>query len=336
MIVYNPQLNSLKLILSTYTFHMNKLMNPHIEVPSLQDFLPASLSRFQVQKKLKCSNYPVLLLRDSRTDEHIVMKLYPIESNEVIFEFLNQARFSSLNHPNLITSIEVNEKLTFSLQGEQFQASAVLMEAAEYGDLADGPLVSMFMQDEKLLRTYFKQLICGLEYLHSNGICHLDLKPDNLLIGSDLNLKIADFDTTFRKGDSVIWSQGTRNFRAPEIIAKRCEDPEAADIFSAGIILFTWKAGFLPFLEKNPELNPSELSRRDKSGFWAKQEQRSKGKIDFSKDFKDLFTVMVKTDVFERATLEEVKSSKWVSGETYSQEELYSILSQPLEKVSLY
>ena len=67
------------------------------------------------------------------------------------------------------------------------------MEYAPYGDLYN-LLASADLSDEHLIHTYFSQLITGLEYLHSHHIAHLDIKPENLLIGHDYRLKIADFD----------------------------------------------------------------------------------------------------------------------------------------------
>ena len=56
---------------------------------------------------------------------------------------------------------------------------------------------------EQLARHYFKQLIYGLDHCHKNGITHRDIKPDNLLLDKNFNLKISgfDFSTSIIGGD---------------------------------------------------------------------------------------------------------------------------------------
>lgn len=59
------------------------------------------------------------------------------------------------------------------------------MEYAPYGNFSKLMSKAKIYNDEKLTRTYFHQLVEGLEYLHSQDIAHLDLKFCNLLLGDD-------------------------------------------------------------------------------------------------------------------------------------------------------
>lgn len=71
------------------------------------------------------------------------------------------------------------------------------MELAEKGTLFEYLKVSSVYFSrgftEDFARTYFQQLIGAVEYCHNQGVAHRDLKPDNLLLDSSYNLKIADF-----------------------------------------------------------------------------------------------------------------------------------------------
>lgn len=92
------------------------------------------------------------------------------------------------------------------------------MDYAPKGDLFDMLMNNIDVFDDKLARTYFHQIIDGVEYMHSQSTAHLDLKPDNILIDSNGSIKIADFDLSYMKEDKIMCKgKGTTNFRAPEV-----------------------------------------------------------------------------------------------------------------------
>ena len=68
----------------------------------------------------------------------------------------------------------------------------IVLELASGGDMLD-ILNASGRFPEPLARHYFKQLIEGLEYMHTQGIVHRDLKVENLLFGQEGKLKIGDF-----------------------------------------------------------------------------------------------------------------------------------------------
>lgn len=58
------------------------------------------------------------------------------------------------------------------------------------------------------------------------------------MLGKDYELKLIDFDMSIKGANEQILNRGTKNYRAPEILAGNCANPAAADIFSMAMILF--------------------------------------------------------------------------------------------------
>ncbi|KAK9245195.1 kinase-like domain-containing protein [Lipomyces tetrasporus] len=115
--------------------------------------------------------------------------------------------------------------------------------------------------DEEQCRLYFRDLTLGIEYLHSQGVVHRDIKPDNLLLTCDNVLKIVDFGVSEffeRDNDAMSKQVGSPAFMAPELNAVPRVDysGRAADIWSMGVTLYCLAFGRLPF----PYANPVALS----------------------------------------------------------------------------
>lgn len=98
-----------------------------------------------------------------------------------------------------------------------------------------------------------KQILQGLEYIHSKKIAHRDLKPENIVIDpSSLRMKICDFGSakkiTNEKNTPYIVS---RYYRAPELIFCNTEYTTSIDIWSAGCIFIELFTGTPPFVGKS-------------------------------------------------------------------------------------
>jgi serine/threonine protein kinase len=287
-------------------------------------------SNFQVISKLGCSKFPVFLVINPQKGQHYAMKLYPYEENAINPGYINECRFTFLSHPNVISIVKTQSKQKSVHKGKSFDSSYIIMEAAPYGDFSRLLKTSTIMNDEKLARTFFHQIIEGIGYLHSQGVAHLDLKPENLLLGENFRLKISDFDSAFLKRDPFAIGKGTKNYRAPEIQNQSVFDHQAADIYSAGIILFVFKTGYFPYLEKTAIQGQEfeDLLRKEDPLFWRLHEEVHEKPTKFDASFKELFMSMVKEDVVERATITEIKTSSWYCGPIYTSEETQNILAK--------
>lgn len=158
---------------------------------------------------------------------------------------------SNLKHPNVI---EVMDIISIPKSSHQFE----VMEYCPY-ELFTVVMEANITRSE--INCYFKQLCLGVQYLHSVGLGHRDLKLDNCVISAEGILKIIDFGsaTVFSTSPPVacddteiIFSLGVHGsdpYLAPEtLISNKFYDPRKADIWSIGIVYccmtlkrFPWK-----------------------------------------------------------------------------------------------
>lgn len=107
---------------------------------------------------------------------------------------------------------------------------------------------------DELTLFYSAQIVMALEFLHSLDIVHRDIKPQNMVIGEDGFVKLADFGLAKRleKGCLTGTKCGTRVYMAPELMQfKRTPYSFNADWWSTGVMIYEMNVGRVPFEAAN-------------------------------------------------------------------------------------
>ncbi len=95
------------------------------------------------------------------------------------------------------------------------------------------------MKAENVSLDIVRQVLLGLQYLHSRNICHRDIKPSNLILDDKGTLKIVDFGFAIKSEGKLKNICGTLNYMAPELLKLGQDyDGAAADIWAVGIVLY--------------------------------------------------------------------------------------------------
>ncbi|CAL8282118.1 unnamed protein product [Merluccius merluccius] len=130
----------------------------------------------------------------------------------------------------------------------------MVMEYIAGGELFERIVHESFEHTEPTSACYMRQILDGMQYVHKQGIVHLDLKPENIVCvaTTDIQVKIIDFGlaSKLEPGKELKVMHGTPEFMAPEVVNY---EPVAleTDMWSIGVICFILLSGESPFQGDN-------------------------------------------------------------------------------------
>jgi serine/threonine-protein kinase len=215
------------------------------------------IAHFRIDGKLGQGGMGVVYrATDERLRRTVALKVLRPEAigdDKATMRFLREARAAAaITHPNVATVYEVGE------------ADGVVYIAME---LVEGLTLRKRISQRKpgineALRIA-RDIARGLARAHEAGVVHRDLKPDNIVVTKDDEMKILDFGLAKTKTDRASqpdveltedgWLLGTPAYMAPELAAGGSASADArADVFALGVMLYEMIAGKRPFAGGTP------------------------------------------------------------------------------------
>jgi eukaryotic-like serine/threonine-protein kinase len=219
----------------------------------------------------------ILHIRREEDGREYALKVVNIDAAEDK-KFLDQARHEyrvgqMFSHPNLIRVYALDlEKGLFGFGA--VKKAKLLLEFAK-GTTLDAAKI---LKPAKLLRV-FEKVAAALVHMHLRGVCHADLKPNNIMVGRGAAVKVLDYGLAWVKGEPKDRVQGTVEYMAPETAEHKMVN-ERTDIFNLGATMYrlvtlqlppsvlapmdgvkmsekTYKAAYRPVTSLNPGCPPA-------------------------------------------------------------------------------
>lgn len=222
-------------------------------------------------------------------NEKIVVK--KIEKNNY---FANEEKHAhqNIDHKNIVKTIDMKEDDDYTYIILEYIDGYDLFEYLERQEFC--PL------DEYEAKNIFRQLIDAVEYCHSKGVAHRDIKLENIMLSSK-GVKLIDFGLccTNCNRRREEWC-GTELYASPEIIKRKAYNAYKTDVWNLGIVLFIMLSGEFPFGSVE-ELH----SYKDFDKLYFLKRNTSDSAI-------DLLRKMMHNDMFVRINISDVKNHIWL------------------------
>ncbi|KAF5734754.1 Serine/threonine-protein kinase HT1 [Tripterygium wilfordii] len=161
-----------------------------------------------------------------------------------------------LQHPNIITFIAACKKPPVFCIITEYLAGGSLRKYLHHQEPHSVPL--------NLVLKLALDIARGMQYLHSQGILHRDLKSENLLLDEYMCVKVADFGISCLESQcgSAKGFTGTYRWMAPEMIKEK-HHTKKVDVYSFGIVLWELLTAMTPFDNMTPEQAAFAVSHKN-------------------------------------------------------------------------
>lgn len=201
--------------------------------------------RYELQQVVGVGGMAVVFRAlDLLTNMPVALKLLReeyLDNEEICRRFRNESKaIALLKHKNIVKVYDVSD------------SSEYLFIVMEY---INGITLKDYIEQQGTLTWketvhFMSQILCALQHAHSKGIVHRDMKPQNIMLTENGDIKVTDFGIarlsdcdTAMIGDQAI---GSAHYISPEQ-ARGSQTDERADLYSVGVMMYEMLTGRLPF-----------------------------------------------------------------------------------------
>ena len=244
------------------------------------------------------SSSKIYLAKSQYTNENVVIKAiskshFQKNLDDLLLITRQIETLKILKHRNIVTLYEIYESRKHIY---------LITEYCQGKDLIEKIIRKKRFSEEEALVIFF-QLLDAFTDMHKMNICHRNVRTEHILFDKNNRPKIVGFgySSFYEKNKKIEGAFGSLCYACPEIIDEQPYNPELADVWSLGVILYVLICGYLPFSDEDDNKNKILISE---------------GKIEFPKEIsnklKDLLRHMLDKDPSKRYNFSKIVKHPWI------------------------
>ena len=263
------------------------------------DNINKNIGPYIITNKIKEGNNSKIYLGKSKyTNDEVAIKaiskeilLDNIEDLSLILNHIESLKI--LKHKNIISLYEIYESPQYFY---------LIMEYFPKKNLIEKIILKKRLNENESL-IIFVQLLDALVYMHKMNITHRNIRTEHILFDKNNRPIIIGFNysTFYDKNKKINGMFGSLCYTCPEILNDEDYNPELADVWSLGVVLYVMICGYLPFSEENDEKNKNLIID---------------GKVEYPKEIsnkiKDLLKHMLDPNCNKRYNFQKIIKHPWI------------------------
>ena len=294
-----------------------------------------------LEEKGHGSSAYVYLVEDKKDKKLYAAKVFELGPSFFIKEIEILKKVSSLYNPFIIKLIEYGEGPVKAPSKPKKDRKYAILEYASKGILSDYIYCPEKGFSERHVKLIFHKILKGVKAIHNAGICHRDIKLENIVLDDKFDPKICDFglgsEIKGKDGSGKLDEFcGSQHYKAPEIILRKRYEGVKADIFSLGVVLLSLVTNAFGFGEATVYNKFYSLIIKKKSiilwdsiiKYFDKKSEIKNSFLILTEELKNLYIKMVSYNPNLRPSIDDILDDPWMKEVTSLDDKEYSELEK--------